>query len=150
MGLSLERLKRLQRIRGLQEQMARGELERANLALRAAEVAVGEQLLQRTAARRASRKALLEGDREEWHLGEAAREVSQWNLEKMEVERTKQAAAVEPARVVFMEARREEEQMKILRKKAELAKYADLKRAEQEAADEWYRSRTGTDDGKYS
>jgi|GEM_PF-2316664 len=153
MALSLGRLKRLQKIRSMEEQQARTELERVNMALNAAETAVGEQLVQRTMARRASRAALLAGDKAEWHLAEAMREVSEWNLDKMRAERQQRAAAVEPARVVFMEKRRDDEQMKILRGNVQRMADAESKRLEQIAADEWYgqnRFRTGTDDAKNS
>ncbi len=142
-GMGAVRWKRLQRIRGLQEQQARVNLERANLALHAAESAVGEQLRQRTAAGRASRAALLAGDRVEWHMAEAAREVSEWTLERLEQERKLREAAVEPAKVEFFEKRMADEQMKVLRKKMEAVELDERRHVEQQSADEWFGQQRG-------
>jgi hypothetical protein len=136
--MNVKRWGRLQRVRSVAEQQARMELERANAALRDAETSVGEQLLARTNAKRMARAALLAGDRTEWHLAEAMREVSEWNVTRAEVNRRDAEAAVGPAQIIFMNARREDEQMKALRKKMAAVEEIKRRRAEQAAADEWF------------
>jgi flagellar biosynthesis chaperone FliJ len=141
MGLSLNRLLRLQRIRSLQEQQARMDLERANNALHAAETALAGHQQNRVDAQSAARGALLAGDRIEWHLAEAGREVSEWKIGQMEVLRKQRAEAVAPARALYMEKRREEEQIKILRAGVQSDIDVERKREEQRMSDEWFAQR---------
>jgi hypothetical protein len=141
MSAKLVRMRGLERIRRLQEEMELRELQAAMGAVAEVAVALDMDGASLVGARDAGRAALVRGDRGEWLLADAQGEVARANLEKLKVLRARREAAVPPAMARFMACRLEHEQAKSLAGEARAAELLEQARREQAAADEWALSR---------
>ena len=114
MSRKIARLRGLERIRGLQEEMERATLEQAVGALVEVESALrhdGEAL---TDAREKSRAALGAGDRGEWLYADAQSEVARASISRLGALLAQRQAAVVPAMEGFLQCRKQHEQTKVL------------------------------------
>lgn len=138
MPVVLERLRRLQRIRRLAADQAGLELELAAASLRQAEQAQAAQGRGGREARSLARQALALGERSDWLMAEAAKEVAGWNLSRLQSVREQRAIVVEPARQRYIETHREAEQARTLLDSARTAERTRETRKEQAAVDDWF------------
>jgi hypothetical protein len=141
-------LKRLLRIRAMQEAMARSGLEAETARLRALErgaaAAAGEALGSRArwfaAVGREEAGAVMttapERTAEEW-----AWELAVWRRGQSEARQPAQRAEVGRAQTVFLDGRRERMQVASLVEAAKDVERINEARAEQRRLDDWYRSR---------
>jgi hypothetical protein len=137
MSAKVARMRGLERIRRLQEEMERRELQAAMGAVAEVQAAIEMDGASLLGARDAGRAALVRGDRGEWLLADAQGEVARANIEKLKVLRARREAAVPAAMAKFMACRLEHEQAKSLALEARAIELLDLARREQAAADEW-------------
>jgi hypothetical protein len=89
----------------------------------------------------AARDALAAGDRAEWLLTDAQREVTVWNRERLSGLLKLRAVEVPPAMEKFLDSRREHEQIKQLVGNLKQAADLDEGRKQQAASDDWFLSR---------
>ncbi|MHB1021419.1 MAG: hypothetical protein ACYC46_10730 [Acidobacteriaceae bacterium] len=141
MAIEYARLKRLHRIRKLMERQRQLELQRAMSALQQTEQAVAGQTTAQLQAQMEGKQALATGSQDEWLLAEAAGEIARWNLDKLKVLHKARSEETRPARELYLQSRREQEQLAVLvEKSTEELQQEDLRRA-QMAADDWYARR---------
>ena len=136
-----ERLGRLLAIRRLNEDLDRGALATALARVAEVESALARQETALVESRVASRSALGAGERGEWLLADAQREVAGWNRARLRVLLQARAEEVAPATEKFLESRREHEQVKRLVEDAREAARVEEDRRAQAAADDWFLSR---------
>jgi flagellar biosynthesis chaperone FliJ len=136
-----KRLQRLLAIRILTENLDRGALRvaLAGVAQVEATLAALEDAL--AEARSAGRVALANGERSEWMMADAQREVAGWDRGKLKRLLTIRQDIAGQAMAKFLESRREHEQVKQLVQSAEEAARVDEGRRSQAAADDWFLSR---------
>lgn len=125
-------LRRVLRLYSAVEQMHAVQLQVASSAVSEVEGAI--QVAQRTGleANRTGRKALGDGDREEWMLAEARQEIVGIRRERMEELRETRTVVRDAARAVFHDSRIRAEQMKQVVEK--LRKDAEVHEARQTQA----------------
>ena len=111
-GKRIAALKRIAKLYGAVETMHSVELSRATSALNEAETAVRAEQAAGVAANLAGRAALTTGDREEWMLTDAEREMAGWRRGLLEGLRVERDAVREAARKQFLDSRVQTEQMK--------------------------------------
>ena len=92
-------------------------------------------------ARLAERTALASGDRGEWLLTDAQREVAGWNRSRLRVLLQARTADVAPAMERFLASRREHAQVKQLIENARQTADCEANRKAQAEADDWFLSR---------
>jgi hypothetical protein len=136
-----DRLGRLLAIRRLREDLDRHSLQLALDSLAEAESALSRQTLASAEARRESRTALIAGDRCEWLLAEASREVATWNKNRLNLLIRLRTVKVPDAMKQFLESRREHEQVKQLSDHAKEQTKLDTDRTAQVTTDDWILSR---------
>jgi hypothetical protein len=102
---------------------------------------------QRDAESRAiAHAALSDGNRPEWMMADAEREVTGWNLSKLKSLLATRMEGASIARKKFIESRCEHEQVKELVKNAHQAALLDEVRRAQASADDWFLSRRKTEE----
>jgi len=131
----------LERIRKVQEDMQRRELQAAMSAVAEVSSALKKDSEAVQNAGVVRRAALERGDRKEWLLAEAQSEVARANMEKLTPLLARREAAVPAAMARFLSCRLEHEQTKVLAEAAQREVAMDQARRDQAAADEWVLSR---------
>ncbi|MGD0798375.1 MAG: hypothetical protein ABR910_11685 [Acidobacteriaceae bacterium] len=142
------RLERLLAIRRLGEELGRRRLQTALGAVAEVEAAIGAQDARLVEAKVESREALAAGDRGEWLMADARGEVAGWNKGRLGYLLRERMSEVPPAMEMFLESRREHEQVKQLVEDARGAARVEEDRRAQAAADEWFASRRGRQGGR--
>ena len=135
------RLRRLLAIRRLGEELNRRTLAQALASVVEVESAIVRQEAILVDTGVAARNALAAGDRAEWLLTDAQREVTAWNRERLSGLLKSRAVEVPPAMEKFLDSRREHEQIKQLVGNLKRAADIDEGRKEQAASDDWFLSR---------
>lgn len=111
-GKRIAALRKIAKLYSAVEKMHSVELSRATSALNEAETAIQAERSAGAAARLAGRAALNTGDREEWMLTDAEREMTVWRRGLLEGIRSERDAVREAVRKQFLESRVQTEQMK--------------------------------------
>lgn len=137
----VKRLRRLLAIRRLEEDLDRKTLTQALASVTEVESALTRQEAILEDAGLAARNALAVGDRGEWLMTDAQREVTGWNRERLKGLLKARAAVVPPAIEQFLNSRRKHEQIKHLVGNMKHAADIDEGRKEQAATDDWFLSR---------
>jgi hypothetical protein len=147
-GLSgrAERLQRLVAFRLLTEELDRSALQVALLAVLEVESAITELDKNVTESKMNARAALSEGNRPEWMMADAQKEVAGWNLSKLKSMLMVRVEGARIARERFLESRCEHEQVMQLIKDAHQAALLVEVRREQASADEWFLSKRSQDE----
>jgi flagellar export protein FliJ len=141
MSANVARLRGLERIRSLQEEIERASLERAMGAVAEVEQALRDDSGAITEAKTRARAALGVGDRSEWLFADAQGEVARSSISRLGGLLRQREAAVAPAMEGYLACRKLHEQAKVLLANAEAeAKAAELRRTQMEM-DEWVISR---------
>jgi alpha/beta superfamily hydrolase len=136
-----EKLRRLLTVRRLSEDLNRRSLQLAFAAVAEVETAMACQGAALAEASAAERNALALGDRGEWLLANAQREVAGWNRGRLRVLLQLRVAEVAPAMERFLTSRREHEQVKQLVDNARQAASREADRRAQAEADDWFLSK---------
>jgi hypothetical protein len=138
-----EKLGRLLTIRRLSEDLDRRSLQRASAAVAEVEAAMACQGAALAEASVAERNALASGDRGEWLLADAQREVAGWNRGRLRTLLKARTAAVAPAMERFLASRREHEQVKqLIENGRQLANSEADRKSQAEADDRFLSKRT--------
>ena len=133
-----ERLGRLLAIRRLNEELDRNTLAIALTRVAEVEAALAAQDASVAIARLAGHSALSAGDRGEWLLADAQKEVAGWNRGRLGVLLQARTEDVAPAMQRFVESRLEHEQVKQLVVDAQRVEATEEDRKAQAAADDWF------------
>jgi hypothetical protein len=138
-----EKLGRLLTIRRLSKDLDRRSLQRASAAVAEVEAAMACQGAALAEASVAERNALASGDRGEWLLADAQREVAGWNRGRLRTLLKARTAAVAPAMERFLASRREHEQVKqLIENGRQLANSEADRKSQAEADDRFLSKRT--------
>jgi hypothetical protein len=140
-GRRLEKLGRLLGIRRLGEDLWRRRLQLAFAAVAEVDTALTGQNAALAEASLAARNALASGDRSEWLLADAQREVARWNRSRLRILLQARTADVAPAMEKFLASRREHEQVKQLIQNARQAAALEADRKAQTEIDDWFGSK---------
>jgi hypothetical protein len=140
-GRRLEKLGRLLAIRRLGEDLGRRRLQLAFAAVAEVESGLADQQTALLEAGLAERNALASGDRSEWLLADAQREVAGWNRGRLRPLLQARTADVAPAMERFLASRREHAQVKQLIENARQTAGREAGRESQAEADDRFLSR---------
>jgi hypothetical protein len=136
-----KRLQRLAAIRMMTEELDLSALKVALTAVAEVESALTEQDNSVFESKANARIALLDGDRGEWMMADAQREVARWNCVKLERFLAVRKDTAGAAMAKFLESRCEHEQVKQLVEDARQAAQVEDARRSQTAADDWFLSK---------
>jgi hypothetical protein len=123
------------------EDLCRRRLQLAFAAVAEVDSGLARQTMALAEAGLAARNALASGDRGEWLLADAQREVAGWNRSQLEVLLRARIADVAPAMERFLASRREHEQVKQLIENERQKTSREADRKSQTEADDWFLSR---------
>jgi hypothetical protein len=132
------RLDRLLAIRRLGEDLNRRILTQALASVAEVDMALARQETNLLDARVAARNALIAGDRAEWLMMDAQREVTEWNRERLSGLLKTRSIAVPPAMKKFLESSREHEQIKQLVANLKQTAEIEQSRKAQAESDDWF------------
>ena len=135
------RLDQLLAVRRLNEDLGRRVLAQALASVAEVEAALARQETTLADARLAARRAMTSGDRGEWLMADAQTEVAGWNRGWLGVLLETRAAEVPQAMEMFLESRREHEQVKQLVENAQQVEEIEEGRRVQASSDDWFLSR---------
>ena len=141
MSAKIARLRGLERIRKIQEEMQRWELERVVTAVAEVETALRHRIEAAADALARSRAALGTGDRDEWLFADAQSQVTGSSIVGLRGLRRQRETSVAPAMNDYLECRKLHEQARVLLANAESdARAAEIRKTQAEI-DAWVVSR---------
>lgn len=137
MSLTLARLRRLERVRRLEEEQRRQRFAAAAMRLRRAEECMERQREALGEIAEFGRAVLERGERGELMLAEGVGCAVQARSEGIVAERDERRAELEPEREAYVASRREREQTTRMAERAAELRRVERERRAERAADEW-------------
>ena len=141
MSVKIARLRGLERIRKLQEEMERVALEQALSAVAEVETALSRDKDAAADATTQARAALGAGDRREWLFADAQGEVARSSISQLNVLLHQREGGVAPAMESYLACRKLHEQAKVLLSSAQSEADTEELRKTRAEMDDWVLSR---------